>query len=263
MKGCHLEDGTLFLSFREKTMLDHLAPVVILVEPQQPGNIGAVCRAMANFGLDQLRLVNPCDPFHPEAIKFSVSARPLLGQAELFTDLASALEDVHYSVALTRRGGRLRGELETIEEVFSHGVKLPSGSRLALVFGREDCGLSTQEVAMCSHAATIATSGKTASLNLAQAVVVTLYELSRQRTVEDMTEKDLPTQSQIEALFGQMETLVERIGYTNPSRPEVVPTVLRRLINQAQPDVRELNILRGLINQLEQSVHDWPGKRRG
>ncbi|WP_321531590.1 RNA methyltransferase [uncultured Desulfuromonas sp.] len=241
----------------------HFTPIVVLVEPRHPGNVGAVCRAMANFGVSQLRLVKSCDPFHPDAVKFSVGARPLLGQAEHFPDLAAALADVHHSVALTRRTGRLRGNLLPLEELSQRFQSVASQSRVAFVFGREDRGLTTQEVALCSQAATIETTDETGSLNLAQAVVVTLYELSRRQDRVGIVQRDQPTHDQFEPLFQQLDELVHRVGYVNPSRPEVIPTMLRRLLHQAAPDVAELNQLRGLINRLSESVQDWPGRRRG
>nr|WP_320050701.1 RNA methyltransferase [uncultured Desulfuromonas sp.] len=240
-----------------------VSPIVILVEPQHPGNIGAVCRAMANFGASQLRLINACDPLHPDAVKFSVGARHLLGEAEHFCDLQSALADVHFSVAMTRRSGRLRGRLMPLDALPQRLDDVSCGNRVALVFGREDSGLSTEEVALCSHTATIETSAETGSLNLAQAVVVTLYELSRQREKVQHIDREQPTHEHYEVLFRQVDDLVNRIGYSNPSRPEVIPLMLRRLLHQAAPDIHELNLLRGLINRLEESVQDWPGRRRG
>lgn len=246
-------------------MFDPSRVVLVLVEPRQPGNIGAVCRAMANFGACELRLVNPCDRFHPEAVKFAVSAKHLLGEAKLYEDLPSALADLHCSVAMTRRTGRLRGDIVRIDQLPDQFGQLPVDGRVGLVFGREDCGLSTDEVIQCSHAATIETTGEKGSLNLAQAVVVALYEMSRQRVSESEVARvvDMPTQHQVESLFVEVEKLIDLIGFSNPSRPEVVPSMLRHLLTNASPDMREFNMLRGLVEQVSQSVQGWPGKRRG
>lgn len=246
------------------TVLDPSRLVIVLVEPQQPGNIGAVCRAIANFGAGELRLVTPCDRFHPEAVKFAVSAKPLLGQAQVYDDLDSALADLHFSVALTRRSGRLRGELDRLDQVPQRLLQLPADCRIGLVFGREDSGLTSQEVQSCSSAATIITPGDKGSMNLAQAVVVTLYEMSRhQAEAAPQASGTLPTQDQLASLLAQVEALVDHIGYTNPSRPEVVPATLRHLLARAVPRLEELNLLRGLVERLTQSVQGWPGRRRG
>ena len=81
---------------------------IVLVEPQSPGNIGMACRAMKNMGLSQLRLVKGCDRFHPESLKFAVSARDLLENARVFPDLASALADCTLTAGTTRRHGNYR-----------------------------------------------------------------------------------------------------------------------------------------------------------
>jgi tRNA/rRNA methyltransferase len=145
---------------------------IILCSPQQPGNIGATVRAMANFGVTELRLVNPCPHLHPEARKFAVNAHPLLGTAKVYTSLLDALADCHLSIATTRRSGRLRGDLLDSTAVPGLLATLPPAAQVALVFGREDSGLSSEEVALCTHAATVATTDELGSLNLAQAVLL-------------------------------------------------------------------------------------------
>jgi len=134
---------------------------------------------MANFGVDDLRLVRPCAHLHPEARKFAAHGHALLGRARIYPDLTAALAGVDMSIAATRRGGRLRGDLLDTTELPERFAALPPGARAGLVFGREDCGLSTADVALCTHAAAIATCGPAVSLNLAQAVLVFLYELRR------------------------------------------------------------------------------------
>lgn len=241
---------------------------IILVEPQSPGNIGMVCRAMANFGVDDLRLVNPCQHLHPEARKFAVGAAPLLGTARLFPTLAAALADLQFSFAATRRPGRLRGELLTLASVAPQWRSLVQGGRLGLVFGREDAGLTTEEVTLCSHAVTIPTSTDLGSLNLAQAVLIFLYALNTP-VVQHVPEisfassLDLANQGELEALFSQMEEVLARIAYINPKKPGAVMLPLREIHRRAALSHPELNLLRGLWRQLAESVCDWPGRRRG
>lgn len=237
---------------------------VILVEPQNPGNIGMVCRAMANFGAGDLRLVNPCAHLHPEARKFAVAASHLLGEAKLYPDLPAAIADLQLSIATTRRGGRLRGDLLDIAELPALQADLPMGGRLGLVFGREDAGLTSAEVALCSHAATVSTAAAVGSLNLAQAVLLFLHELSRAPIDTGRRERSTsPSAAEMEALFGQIEQLLSRIAFLNPDRPEGVMNTLRRLLHRAGLDRREFAILRGMWSQLEWSVNDWRGRKRG
>lgn len=235
---------------------------VVLVEPRHPGNIGMVCRAMANFGIEDLRLVNPCRHLHPEASKFAVFAKELLGKASLYESLSQALADLHASVAATRRQGRLRGQSIDSTEIPGLLARLPQQGRAGLVFGREDAGLTNAEVALCSHVASISGCSENGSLNLAQAVVALLYELSR-RPVASVGEADLPTHREHESLFARMERVLDRIAFLNPSRPDAVMTVLRRMLHRSAPDRQEIAMLNGICSQIEESLHDWPHKRRG
>lgn len=237
---------------------------IILVEPQHPGNIGMVCRAMANFGVSDLRLVNPCQYLHPEARKFAVAANYLLGEARVFTDLPAAIADLHLTVATTRRSGRLRGELLDIAEVPVLHREMPDGGRMGLVFGREDVGLTSDEVAQCSHAATIATSSEVGSVNLAQAVLLFVHELARQPQARTgATDREVPEQGDVEGLFGQIESVLSRIAFLNPKKPEGVMNSLRQIHQRAGLDRRELQMMRGMWSQIAWSVRDWKGRKRG
>jgi tRNA/rRNA methyltransferase len=239
-------------------------PVVVLCGPQVPGNVGAVARAMANFGLSDLRLVNPCDHLAEEAHKFAAGAAHLLEGARIFPDLAAAISDLQITIATTRREGRLRGRLLDITQLPALFGSLPAGAKAGLVFGRERSGLTSDEVALCSHTARVATSDSTGSLNLAQAVVLFLYELARQpeRTASE-TESELPTQQELGNMFAQMATVLERIAFLNPSCREAGLHKLRRLITRAHPDRNEVALLRGLWSQLSWSINDWRGRKRG
>jgi tRNA/rRNA methyltransferase len=236
---------------------------IVLVEPQNPGNIGMVCRAMANFGASRLRLVNPCQHLHPEARKFAVSASELLGRAELYPNLASALADRQCAIAATRRAGKQRGELLDLTDLPAQLAAYPADIRLGLVFGREDSGLSTDEVALCTHSVSIATAAY-GSLNLAQAVIVFLYELCRRRTPATALQPvpaPLPL-GELEPLFAQMQSTLERIAFLNPAAPAGVMNSLRRVLQRANLDPRELDLLRGMWSQIDWSARDWRGRKR-
>jgi len=237
---------------------------IILVEPQQPGNIGMVCRAMANFGVSDLRLVKPCPHLHPEARKFAVAAGQLLDTARVFADLPAALADLQLSIATTRRQGRFRGELLHSSELSQRLATLPTGIKIGLVFGREDAGLTSEEVAACSLAATVATSSEQGSLNLAQAVLLFLYELARQpQQAAPDAKRELPPQAELDGLFRQIDEVLDRIAFGNPSRPEAVRHRVRQLFNRIGPDKEEVAFLRGMWSQLASSINDWKGRRRG
>jgi len=239
-----------------KSIMDRIS--IVLVEPQSPGNVGMVCRAMKNMGLADLRLVKGCRTDHREARKFAVSARDLLDNARLFDSLEDALADREITVATTRRHGKYRNEMFTPREVAQEIRSAIGDNRAALVFGREDNGLTTDELSLCRWNATIPTSEEYGSLNLAQAVLIFCYELflgfgdntqDRSRSVASVLE--------MEMLYGHMENSLLRIGFLNPQNPAHVMRSLRRIFARAGLDSREVAIIRGMMSQI-----DWAATNR-
>lgn len=235
---------------------------IVLVEPQSPGNVGMVCRAMKNFGLCDLRLVNPCPIDHPDALKFAVSAKGMLASAKIFTTLEGALADSPLSVATTRRHGKYRQEIFAPSEIVA---KIKGGipeNRAALVFGREDSGLTTGEVALCKWQATIPTD-EFGSLNLAQAVLLFSYEL-RQGLIEgDFTgdAREIATTAELEPLYAQMESTLLKIGFLKPENPAHLMRTFRRIFSRASLDSREVSVLRGLFSQVDWATGEFSGKK--
>ncbi len=230
---------------------------IVLVEPQSPGNIGMVCRAMKNMGISDLRLVNGCRKDHPEAYKFAVSARDLLDNARLFNSLGDALADREITVATTRRHGKYRQEICSPAEIAAKLCPEIGTSSAALVFGREDNGLTTEELQLCRLQATIPASEEYGSLNLAQAVLIFCYELfkgMRERTVT--RSRVYASGSELEAMYGHMENTLLRIGFLNLQNPAHLMRTLRRIFARAGLDSREVAILRGMMSQI-----DWASEK--
>lgn len=236
---------------------------IVLVEPQSPGNVGMVCRAMKNMGLTDLRIVKGCPIDHPEAYKFAVSARDLLQQARIFPSLPEALADTELSVATTRRHGKYRQEIHTPREIVRKISDHLSGNRAALVFGREDNGLTTEELSCCRWLATIPTDDDYGSLNLAQAVLLFCYELSTGfgAALDAVPERSLASTGNLEVLYTHMERTFLRIGFLNPQNPAHIMRTMRRIFARAELDEREVSILRGLMTQIDWSADNFQGKK--
>jgi len=245
----------------DPTLLDGVS--IILVEPQNPGNIGMVCRAMKNMGLRELRLVNPCDRFHPEALKFAVSARDLLERAVLFSSLPDALADSPLSVGATRRHGKYRPEIYSPETMARQILPELGRYRAAFVFGREDNGLTTDELSLCRWHATIPTSPDYGSLNLAQSVLIFCYELFRGSAEAGSGggSRELAGVEEYEELFGHMERALTRIGYLNPQNPAHLMRTFRRLFARAELDSREVAVLRGMMSQIDWAADNFSGRK--
>ncbi len=237
---------------------------VVLVEPQSPGNIGMVCRAMKNMGLSRLRLVGGCDRFHPDSLKFAVAARDLLEKAEIFSDLPSALADCTLTAGTTRRHGKYRQEIlapQQIADVFRAQVR--PDCTAAIVFGREDSGLTTDELALCRWHATIPAAEEYGSLNLSQAVLIFCYELCRDpETAQDSRKFPLATSGEMESMFGQMDTCLQKIGFLNEQNPAHVMRSLRRIFFRAELDSRDVAILRGMLTQIDWASSGFDGRKR-
>jgi tRNA/rRNA methyltransferase len=243
--------------------LNHLDnTAIVLVEPQSPGNVGMVCRAMKNMGLHELRLVNPCRIDHPDAIMFAVSARNLLEQARIYPTLTEAIADCPISVAATRRHGKYRQEIHTPDEIVASLLEQGSANRSAFVFGREDSGLTTDEVALCRWRSTIPTGDPYGSLNLAQAVLIFCYELRKgMATNSPPNERELAGTSITEPLYGHMERSLLRIGFLNSQNPLHLMRSLRRIFARAELDEREVAILRGVLSQIDWAASEFKGKK--
>lgn len=243
--------------------MDHKQRIaIVLVGTQSPGNIGMVCRAMKNMGLSDLRLVNPCQVDHPEAAKFAVSAKDLLESAKIFTSLEEAIADCEHSVATTRRHGKYRNEISTPDQIVERFAGCAPKSRLALVFGREDSGLTTDEVALCRWQATIPTADEYGSLNLSQAVLIFCYEF--QKTISPKEEgegRQLAGTSSLEPFYTHMERTLLRIGYLNPQNPEHMMRTMRRIFARSELDEREVASLRGLLSQIDWAAAEFKGKK--
>ncbi|WP_026840540.1 RNA methyltransferase [Citrifermentans bremense] len=235
---------------------------VVLVGTQSPGNIGMVCRAMKNMGLSDLRLVNPCQVDHLDAVKFAVSARNLLDSARIFTSLEDAIADCEFPVATTRRHGKYRNEISTPAEIVERFSTCAPASRMALVFGREDSGLTTDEVALCRWQATIETADEFGSLNLSQAVLIFCYEFLKGAAPAPAKQaRDIAGSASLEPLYQHMERSFLRIGYLNPQNPDHMMRTLRRIFSRAELDEREVSSLRGLLSQIDWACSEFKGKK--
>jgi tRNA/rRNA methyltransferase len=222
-----------------------------------------VCRAMKNMGLSRLRLVNPCRTDHLEARKFAMSAQDLLESVETYSTLRDALSDCVYTIATTRRHGKYRQEIYNPGEIAAKVMEVCGGSRVALVFGREDSGLTTDEVALCRWQATIPTAEEFGSLNLAQAVLIFCYELfNMKRGCFPGKEREIASLGEIETLYEHMERALLHIGFLNPQNPDHIMRTFRRIYARSELDTREVAILRGLMAQIEWAAEGFKGKKK-
>ncbi len=227
------------------TNLDNIR--VILLEPREPGNIGSAARALKGMGLSQLYLVNPV-PF--------LEAKPTWYMAHGATDvienccvvetLDDALEGIQFLVGTThrRRDPRLPPSVSA-REAAQEIASISQGQEVALLFGREDFGLSTSQISRCQLIASVPMAAKNPSLNLAQAVQVFAYEVFL-ASADDIPPPELEYAdvNEIEAFYGRITTLLQRIGVTPYNHDwETFLKSLRRVFSRTRLEERDIATL--------------------
>lgn len=243
-------------------MAETNAPIIVLVRPQLGENIGKAARAMLNFGLTEMRIVNPRDGWpNPSAGPAAAGADIVLDQAKVFSNTADAVADCEHVYATTVRK---RGVTKPV--VGADGAARLIHSELgrhAVLFGREASGLETEDVALARHIITVPINPKFGSLNLAQAVILVSYEWSRigqglageaphlvQPTAEDEVLPPAP-QEDLEGLIAHFETLLAPKGYFFPEdRAEATKRTLRTVLTRPGWNHLEVRTLRGVLSSL-------------
>lgn len=226
---------------------------VVLIETEQAGNLGSVARAMGNMGLSDLRLVRPkANIKHNDAKAMAMAAYPLLKKARVTQTFSEALDGCHLAMGFTRRRGRQRREFLDMKEFSSFVQKsIAEKQKIALVFGPESRGFTTEEASACQLLVRIPSSTKHPSLNLAQAVIVVAYELQREKWKFEAIQKSSPaTIEDLEGMYGHLQEVLEVIRFTDAQNPTRIPRVLRRLFNRAHPTKQEVRIVRGLCRNV-------------
>lgn len=224
---------------------------VVLFEPQDQVNIAATLRAMRNMGVDILRLVRPVpyDPFRLEGIAHN--AGPLIKLIQTFDSFDDAVADCVYSVGFTARRRAAKWRLLDPKQAASEVLERAATGPVAVVFGREDNGLPNEILDRLHAAVTIPTT-EHASLNLAQAVLVALYELHL--AAGDVTRTlapprkatPPPTSAELEQYFADAEGALASIDFFKTRNVEHIMRTFRSLTLRAEPDARELSLLRSM-----------------
>lgn len=222
--------------------------VIVLVRPRRAANVAAACRAMKNMGLASLRLVSPPSDLGAADTRASAyGAWDVLDGAEAYSDLAAAVSDASLVVGTS---GRVQGAWTPRD--LARRAREKAGP-LAVVFGPEASGLTTEELRLCHGTVRIPSDPAHPSLNLAQAVLVVAYELFVAR-FEGAGATPPPaagvTAGELEGVLAALRTALVPLGYLNPQNPEPILGELRALLVRAAPTPRELDLLRGLARQL-------------
>lgn len=229
---------------------------VVLVDTSHAGNIGAAARAMKNMGLFRLYLVAPKQFPHADATARASGADDVLAQATVCATLDEALVGCSLVMGASARLRNLsvpqldarQCATKVVDEVTE-----TAGIECALVFGRENSGLTNDELGRCHYLVHIPTNPEYSSLNLAAAVQVLSYELrvatlgeqAKAASVEDV--ESLASADDMERFYVHLQQTLETIEFLDPKNPRIMMQRLRRLFNRARPNEVEMNILRGIL----------------
>ena len=234
-------------------------PVIVLVRPQLGENIGKAARAMLNFGLTEMRLVNPRDGWpNPSAGPAAAGADIVLDRAKIFGSTAEAVADCVNIYATTVRKRGDQKQVVDPEQAAQEIIANPG--RSAFLFGREAAGLDIEDVSLARAILTVPINPQFGSLNLAQAVVLCAYEWSKTQALEQPTlEERLPAapQEELDGLIAHLETMLEPKGYFLPeAREEATRRTLRNVLTRPGWNHLEVRTLRGILTTLSRADRD-------
>ncbi|GAA4664040.1 RNA methyltransferase [Bartonella pachyuromydis] len=242
-------------------------PIIILVEPQLPENIGMVARAMANFGLSKLRLVKPRELFPNEKAKAAASkADHVINDTVVFDRLPDAIADLHYVFATTARERCGFKPVKSAVEAASLLRQCESvGHKTGVLFGRERWGLENNEISLVDEIITFPVNPAFASLNIAQAVLLISYEWMKSGlenmsdTAFRVAEMEPANKATFHGFLSQLEEALDVRGYFRPrERKEVMLANLRSVFTRAHFSESEVRLLRGIISSLDHFSPQFP-----
>ncbi len=230
-------------------------PIIVLIRPQMGENIGAVARAMANFGLLELRLVAPRDGWpNPQAEAMAAGATDILANTKVYDDVAAALADTTRAYATTARPRELEKRVVTPSETMT---EMHSADVCALVFGPERTGLTNEDLSWCDAIVTIPTSTDYSSLNLAQSVVVMGYEwFKQQRAPSDQppAESQAAPLEQYEQLFRRLEGYLDQSDFFKvPEKKIGMWLNIKTMLLRGRFTEQEIRTMHGMLRALAES----------
>ncbi len=247
---------------------DPLRPAVVLVHPQEEGNVGATARAMANLGLDRLILVEPAVEIGDVALARAVGARHVLLQAHRAASLEEALAPFHRAVGTTSTRDRNLPSPIGPRELPPRLAAEP-GTTTAIVFGPESSGLTNDQLAGLDPVVRVPCSREQPTLNLSQAVVLVAWEIWSYRLTRPGGDADADahgaepesppaTAGEVEGLLGHVRSTLEAVGFARDGTAETALRDLRRLASRARLTPREVTLLRGICRRASHASRRLP-----
>jgi TrmH family RNA methyltransferase len=243
----------------------------VLVEPGEPGNIGASARAIKNMGFTNLCLVKPPAAMSEEGRWFARNAHDVLDSAEVYASVDEAIRDKAVVVGTTRRIGKRRGAILPVEKGTARIREVAANNKVAILFGRETRGLCNDEVDECGFMIRIPSSEIQPSLNLSQAVLIIAYELSKYwETARELPGskrkkkydnsalvEGLKAHGEIAVLYERIVRVLELLEYVPRGDRNIIKNItvnIKHFIGRTGITEKEMNMLQGICTQIEKKV---------
>lgn len=234
------------------TRLNHCR--IVLIQTSHPGNIGAAARAMKTMGLSDLCLVNPKSYPHPKATEMASGATDVLNAAKCCNTLDEAISDCHFIVGTSARDRAIPWPLIDPKVLATKAMAESEHAKVAILFGREQTGLTNEELQRCHYHVQIPANPEYSSLNISAALQVIAYELRMAALAAPISEKKDrrdATALEMEYFFKHLEDVLQEYEFLKINAPRQLMPRLRRLFLKVRPDVIELNILRGMLTAVQ------------
>ena len=228
---------------------------VILIEPNGAMNVGSIARLCANFEVNELRIISPkCDIFSLEAKKMALKGQRYLDKCKIFNNLEQAIFDCDLVLASCGRIDSSKDSFFEFPQDLSEWISsIKQIDNIAILFGREDRGLTNEELLMAHKILNIPTSNDYPSLNISHAVSIILYELnksSKKESNRELKDFDLASTNQIKDSFLEIEEMLIRVGYLLKHTSKAKISKFRKFILKSSVSTHEMNILRGIVHQI-------------
>ncbi len=229
---------------------------IVLLSPLYGGNVGSVCRAMANMGLSDLAIAAPRPYDRKEARMMACHATQILETIREYPTLAAAVADCAVVMGTSARSGLYRQHARSPREWAGRALEAAQASKVALVFGPEDNGLDNVDLALCTQIITIPATEEYLSLNLSQAVLVCAYELFvASGAYAPRQEKSPEAPSALrERMYAMWEQLLLKVGFMERDKAEHMMLGVRRIFARGPLTIDDVRILMGIARQTEWAV---------
>lgn len=252
---------------------------IVMVNTTLPANIGSALRAMKTMGLSQLVLVSPKHFPHPDIHALAAGAEDLIPQIQIVETLEQAIADCHWIFATSARSRHISWTLVNARQAAHLIAKqrtLHNKHQTAIVFGREDRGLTNQELSLATHHLSIPVNPEYGVLNVAQAIQIVCYELrmtdlEQQHEIqaepvaqEHYWDEPLVNQAQMQQFYPHLEQMLIDIEFLDADNPRLLPLRLRRLFGRIHLDRMEYQLLRGIFSRVQALKNgQWQPSKKG